>query len=127
MRRHLRAPLRPMRLLWAAVSTLAMCGCAATGGYASLSGSAPQRTARTGQQAQREAALGARWKGQSHEALVKSLGPPGLVMTVPGERPLPTLVLMYGVQDPAAACVDAFTVVRNKDSGQWSVADYFCR
>lgn len=90
------------------------------------SNSATRRPVHSSQQAQREADLGSLWRGKSHDLLLKSLGPPTMAMNVPGERPLPTMALVYGVHE-AAQCVDAFTMVKNVATGQWSVADYFCR
>jgi len=81
----------------------------------------------TQQRTQREAALGLLWRGQSYDTLLKSLGPPKLVLNIPGERPQPTLALVYGFIDQAIQCFDTFTLVNRSDTGQWLVADYFCR
>ena len=54
-------------------------------------------------------------------------GEPKLMMNMLCFHPLKTSLLVYGVVDEAADCVDAFTIVKQADSGQWAVADYFCR
>lgn len=127
MRPYIRGPVASLRLLSVLVGTAAAAGCAALAGHGEQTGTAAHPVPHLGQQARREAVLGARWRGQSHAALIQSLGRPRMVMTIPGQRPLPTLALVYGVQDEAAACVDAFTIVKEEDTGQWWVADYFCR
>jgi hypothetical protein len=96
------------------------------GEHFAQSKSATRQPVHSSQQDQREAALGSLWRGKSHDLLLKSLGPPRMAMTIPGEGPVPTLVLVYRVND-AAQCIDAFTMVKNVATGQWSVADYFCR
>jgi hypothetical protein len=111
---------------------LAVLGAVAVGGCGALESSfhssgSTQRLGRSGPQAQREATLGARWRGQPYDSLLQALGPPRLVMRIPGERPLPSLAVLYGREDETAACEDAFTLVQNEDTGAWSVADYFCR
>jgi hypothetical protein len=123
MRVALRNPLRHPALTWAVMVSVSVCGCAAL----DPSSNQEQRLGRFGNQAQREAALGARWRGQSYESLLKALGPPRSMYFIPGERPLLSLALVYGRDDDTAACVDAFTIVRNEDTGAWWVTEYFCR
>lgn len=38
-----------------------------------------------------------------------------------------SLAIDYGRENETAACVDAFTIVRNEDTEEWWVAEYFCR
>lgn len=104
----------PVLRLWVVVCVLTLGGCAADG------------PANSRQQTQREATLGSLWRGKTHDLLLKGLGPPKMAMTVPGERPIPTMALVYGVNE-ATQCVDAFTMVKNDATGLWLVADYFCR
>lgn len=76
---------------------------------------------------QRETKLQSAWRGQPYEALLDTYGTPKLMMNILGYRPLKTSVVVYGIVDQAANCVDAFTMVKNEQTGQWTVADYFCR
>ena len=71
--------------------------------------------------------MGARWRGQPYAALLQAMGQPRLVMRIPGDRPLPSLAVLFGREDEPLACADAFTIVQNEDGGAWTVADYFCR
>jgi hypothetical protein len=106
---------------------LAIGGCS-TGGL--VSGNAAVTTTRAtemARQAQRESALQSTWRGQRYEALLGSYGTPQLMMNVLGYRPLKTSLLVYGVVDQDAKCIDAFTMVKHQETGEWIVADYFCR
>jgi hypothetical protein len=103
--------------------SVAVCGC----GALDQSSSQNQRLGRFELQAQREAAMGARWRGQPYAALLKDLGPPKSMYFIPGDRALFSLALVYGREYETAACVDAFTIVRNEDTQDWWVAEYFCR
>jgi hypothetical protein len=77
--------------------------------------------------AYREQRLQATWRGRSYHSLLQKYGTPKMVMTVPGYRPLQTSVIVFGVIDRASDCIDAFTVVTEKPTGDMTVADYFCR
>lgn len=74
----------------------------------------------------REAELNAAWRGHRYEELLASFGEPVSKINMIGQRPLPTTLVMFGV-DAKTRCVDAFTMVKNDKTGQWSVEDYFCR
>lgn len=76
---------------------------------------------------QRENALNSAWLGRNYDELIKTFGAPALVMTVPGFRPVRTMGVVYRVLDKESNCIDAFTMVRDEHTGQWSVANYFCR
>lgn len=75
----------------------------------------------------REATFNFAWRGKQSFELVDNLGQPKTVMTVPGRNDEKTYVMVYGVQDRTAGCVDAFTVEKNPVTEQWIVAGYFCR
>lgn len=79
-------------------------------------------------QAKRETILQATWAGQPYDALLKAYGPPPLMMNTLGSRsPLKTSVVVFGVVDATANCVDSFTMVKHAQTGQWTVADCYCR
>lgn len=79
-------------------------------------------------QSKRETILQATWSGQPYDALLKAYGPPPLMMNVLGSRsPLKTSVVVFGVVDATANCVDSFTMVKHAQTGQWTVADSYCR
>ena len=78
-------------------------------------------------QLQREIELQSRWRGKPYDELLKTSGPPKLMMNVLGYRPLRTSLLVYGVVDEASSCIDAFTMVKDEETAQWTVSDYFCR
>lgn len=75
----------------------------------------------------RERELQTTWRGKPYTALVEAYGAPNMIMNVPGFRPLKTSVAVYGVRDAKSRCIDAFTVVKHGVTGEWTVADYFCR
>jgi hypothetical protein len=75
----------------------------------------------------RERELQTTWRGKSYTALVEAYGMPTMIMNVPGFRPLKTSVAVYDVRDNSSRCIDAFTVVKHGITGEWTVADYFCR
>ncbi|MGE5621918.1 MAG: hypothetical protein ACM3WS_02010 [Bacillota bacterium] len=77
-------------------------------------------------QARREQSLQSNWRGKPYNALLESFGTPKLLMNVPGQRPLPTSVAVYGVMDNLSQCIDAFTLVV-VHNGEVVIADYFCR
>lgn len=118
-------PLAPRALGLAITLTLAGCGILNTGSTdagAAIRPPSPQVLL-----LQRETTLQSAWRGRPYEALLDTYGAPKLMMNILGYRPLRTSVVVYGVVDQAANCVDAFTMVKNEQTGQWSVADYFCR
>lgn len=78
-------------------------------------------------QAKRETILQAKWSGQPYDALLKAYGPPPLMMNMLGSRPLKTSVVVFGVVDAKANCVDSFTMVKHPQTGEWTVADSYCR
>lgn len=84
-------------------------------------------TAPLGRLVKREAALNSTWRGQQYDTLREAYGEPILMMNVIGYRPLRTSLVVYGVVDEDANCIDAFTMVKEEETGVWSVADYFCR
>lgn len=78
-------------------------------------------------QQQRERILQSTWVGKRYDALLEGFGEPKLHMDILGYRPLKTSLAVYGVVDPTSQCIDAFTMVQLEDTGEWVVADYFCR
>jgi hypothetical protein len=78
-------------------------------------------------QQQRENSLQSAWVGKRYDSLLEAFGEPKLHMNILGYRPLKTSLAVYGVLDTSANCVDAFTMVKIEDTGEWVVADYFCR
>ena len=63
----------------------------------------------------------------TYDALLEAFGEPKLHLNILGYRPLKTSLAVYGVLDQSSKCVDAFTMVKLEDTGEWVVADYFCR
>lgn len=114
------------RLQWAlqSVLVLLLVGCAS--GIQRDSQSDLARKAEAVQQ-QRENSLQSAWVGKRYDSLLKAFGEPKLHMNILGYRPLKTSLAVYGVLDASANCVDAFTMVKIEDTGEWMVADYFCR
>lgn len=78
-------------------------------------------------QSAREAELQANWRGKAYEALLAAYGSPQFMMNAVGYRPLKTSLVVFGVVDKASNCVDTFSMVKNEQTGEWTVADYFCR
>ena len=76
---------------------------------------------------QRESELQRAWEGQPYDSLLAAYGTPKLVMDVPGFRQLKTTVAVYGVNDQASNCIDAFSLIEHSQTKQLTVADYFCR
>ena len=74
----------------------------------------------------REAELNAAWRGHRYEELLEQFGEPVSKMNMIGQRSAMTTLVLFGV-DAKTKCVDAFTMNRDEKTGQWSVADYFCR
>jgi hypothetical protein len=87
----------------------------ADAGPASQSG--PHRDAR-------EQALQRQWIGRTRAELVREMGPPSLVMGMPGRRWPEAFILVYRRQDPLGGCIDAFVVHRTESE---PIANYFCR
>jgi hypothetical protein len=113
---HLQHSMRALILACSAALLLAAC---ARGPAAAWSPAA----AHTHSRDERERLLQQAWIGRSRTELVASLGPPSLVMAVPGERWPETIVLVYRNRDAAGGCIDAFVVL--KESAE--IANYFCR
>lgn len=127
---HQLSTLKTLRLARCALGlaltmTLAGCGILNTG--STDAGAAVRPPSPQALPLQRETTLQAAWRGRPYEALLDTYGPPKLMMNILGYRPLRTSLVVYGIVDQAANCVDAFTMVKNEQTGQWSVADYFCR
>lgn len=78
-------------------------------------------------QIRRENSLNTTWKGKNFDQLRQQLGEPPLLMNVIGFRPNKTSLVVYADTPNEAHCVDAFTMVKVESSGEWLVADYFCR
>ena len=72
----------------------------------------------------REQALQQQWIGRTRAELISVLGPPSLVMNVPGNRLPESVILVYRNQDSASGCIDAFVVLRDSREHIWN---YFCR
>lgn len=107
--------------------TLTLAGCGSLNGESADARAAAYHPSPQVLLLQRETTLQSAWRGQPYEALLASYGAPKLMMNILGYRPLKTSVVVYGIVDQAANCVDAFTMVKNEQTGRWSVADYFCR
>jgi hypothetical protein len=103
---------------------LMLVGCANDIERASASGLTRKEAAL---QQQRENSLQSAWVGKRYDSLLEAFGEPKLHMNILGYRPLKTSLAVYGVLDTSANCVDAFTMVKIEDTGEWVVADYFCR
>lgn len=72
----------------------------------------------------RERVLQAAWVGKSYSSLLETMGPPKVVMEIPG-RSHYSSARVYGVMDVDSQCIDAFTVVLQEND--LIVASYFCR
>jgi hypothetical protein len=72
----------------------------------------------------RELALQRHWIGRTRGELVREMGPPSLVMGMPGRRWPEAFILVYRRQDPMGGCIDAFVVHRTEAE---PIANYFCR
>lgn len=117
--------IRHMRWVTRAVlPVLILAGCASDIDRASSSGLTRKAEAL---QQQRENSLQSAWVGKRYDSLLEAFGEPKLHMNILGYRPLKTSLAVYGVLDTSANCVDAFTMVKIEDTGEWVVADYFCR
>jgi hypothetical protein len=77
-------------------------------------------------QVQREKGFQQLWRGRPFKDLIANFGTPKMMMDVPGNRPLKTIVAVYGIRDKASNCIDAFTLVLVRRD-ELEVADYFCR
>jgi hypothetical protein len=115
-----------MRLRLPLVSALLLGGCSSIPADYNANGDAAEM-ARVRRSAMRERELQNAWRGKPYVALVEAYGAPSMIMNVPGFRPLKTSVAVYGVRDDSSRCIDAFTVVKHGVTGEWTVADYFCR
>jgi hypothetical protein len=72
----------------------------------------------------REKVLQGVWAGKPYASLLALMGPPKVVMEIPG-RPHYSSARVYGVMDDDSQCIDAFTVVMQ--ANDLIVANYFCR
>jgi hypothetical protein len=72
----------------------------------------------------RELTLQQIWVGRTRQELVRSFGPPVLVMGVPGNRVPDSIILVYKNKDSVNGCIDAFVVLRDTGEHIWN---YFCR
>ena len=116
-----------LRCAWGAALALTLAGCGALDMDSADARAAANRLSQQVLLLQRETTLQSAWRGRPYEALLDTYGAPKLMMNILGYRPLKTSLLVYGIVDQEANCVDAFTMVKNEQTGQWSVADYFCR
>lgn len=103
---------------------LSLIGCASDMNQATESGKSHKAHA---MQQQRERTFQSAWVGKRYDALLEAFGEPKLHLNILGYRPLKTSLAVYGVLDQSSKCVDAFTMVKLEDTGEWVVADYFCR
>lgn len=78
-------------------------------------------------QQQRERVIQSTWVGTRYDALREGFGEPKHHMNILGYLPLKTSLAVYGVVDQLSQCIDAFAVVQLEDTGDWVVADHFCR
>ena len=78
-------------------------------------------------QLRRESTFQSAWVGKRYDSLLEAFGEPKVHLNILGYRPLKTSLAVYGVLDHSSNCVDAFTMVKLEDTGEWVVADYFCR
>lgn len=110
-----------LQWVWQPLLALSLIGCASNVKQASES-----VKANTLQQ-QRERTFQSVWVGKRYDSLLEAFGEPKLHLNILGHRPLKTSLAVYGVLDQPSKCVDAFTMVKLEDTGEWVVADYFCR
>ena len=103
---------------------MTLIGCASDGRQATEVG---QSNVTSTLQQHRERAIQAAWVGKRYDSLHEAFGEPKLQMNILGYRPLKTSLAVYGMLDQSSKCVDAFTMVKLEDTGEWVVADYFCR
>jgi hypothetical protein len=115
------------RLIVAGAGALLLAGCAGSGGMSEKTNAAARHAAEVARQTQHERTLNAAWQGKPYDALRQHFGDPPLLMNVIGARPLRTSLVVYTENINEAHCIDAFTMVKIESSGQWLVADYFCR
>ena len=71
---------------------------------------------------QRERTLQSMWNGKSYASLVEALGPPSVVMEIPGRGTQTASI--YGL-DESTQCIDTFSVA--SFGKEMMVDDYFCR
>lgn len=116
-----------MHLGLAGSCALLLASCTSSGEISEHANYPTSRATVLAQQTQRERALNTAWQGKPYDALRQQFGEPPLLMNVIGERPLRTSLVVYTQNDNEAHCIDAFTMVKVEASGQWLVADYFCR
>jgi hypothetical protein len=71
---------------------------------------------------QRERTLQSMWNGKSYASLIEAMGPPSVVMEIPGQGT--QIASIYGL-DESTQCIDTFSVA--KLDKEMMVDDYFCR
>lgn len=113
-----------LQWVWQSLLVLSLIGCASDVKQASESG---ERQKAQALQQEREHTFQSAWVGKPYDALLEAFGEPKLHLNILGYRPLKTSLAVYGVLDQSSKCVDAFTMVKIEDTGEWVVADYFCR
>lgn len=111
---------------WSAALALLLGACASPMDADEARLRASQRVAQK-LQLSREAQLQSNWRGKPYEALLEAYGSPQLMMNMLGYRPQKTSLVVFGVLDQSSNCVDTFTMAKNEQTGEWTVADYFCR
>ncbi len=67
------------------------------------------------------------WRGRAYDVLLEAYGAPSFSMEIPGRADHHTFAVVYGIQDGLSRCIDAFTIIVDRNSKQRLVADYFCR
>jgi hypothetical protein len=78
----------------------------------------------------REANLQAAWIGRTYQELVLAWGTPRQILEIPGGHRPEELVVVYGVRNQAAGCVDAFTIhngTTREPNDTSQIVNYFCR
>lgn len=79
---------------------------------------------------QRERLLRLEWVNQPYHSLIAAVGPPTILMRIPGDR-TDEMVAVFGVRDKVSGCIDAFVVfngyMRTEINNNSMVTKYFCR
>jgi hypothetical protein len=71
----------------------------------------------------REVAMNRKWQNRRFSELRAALGPPQLIMGIPGGGNPPGFVAIYGA-DPVTGCIDAFAFIYSNDP---VIRVYHCR
>lgn len=117
-------PAGNKRAAIAMTCALILCGCALN---PEMDDGLGHRFGESVSRVQREHMLQAAWRGRPYQSLVDTFGSPRMIMSVPGYRAVRTEIVVYGTRDRFTNCIDAFTIVTDRNSGAVTVADYFCR